>query len=168
MFIEMKVAGITIDPFSNSPIVILKDVQGKTALPIWIGILEASAIATVLCDVKPPRPMTHDLLKNMLEKLNARVTKIEVTDLKDNTFFATIYLSLVDKIFSIDARPSDAIALALRTNSPIYVNEKVVEDSRTVNVGKEEKLLNKAANEEQKWREILENLSPDDFGKYKM
>ncbi|MBP1709139.1 MAG: hypothetical protein H6Q46_123 [Deltaproteobacteria bacterium] len=168
MFIEMKVAGITMDPFSNTPIVILKDLQGKTALPIWIGILEASAIATELGDVKPPRPMTHDLLKNILENLNATVTKIEVTDLKDNTFFASICLSLLDKSFSIDARPSDAIALALRTNSPIYVNEKVVENSRAVNLGKEEKLLNEATNEEQKWQEILENLSPDDFGKYKM
>ena len=168
MLIEMKVAGITMDPFSNTPIVILKDIQGKTALPIWIGILEASAIATELGDVKPPRPMTHDLLKNILERLNATVTRVEVTDLKDNTFFATIFLSILNKSFSIDARPSDAIALALRTNSPIYVNEKVVEDSRAVNMGKDEKLLSDSANEEQKWREILENLSPDDFGKYKM
>jgi len=168
MFIEMKVAGITIDPFSNTPIVILKDLQGKTALPIWIGILEASAIATELGDVKPPRPMTHDLFKNILEDLKVKVVKIEVTDLKDNTFFATIYLELSNKTFTIDARPSDAIALALRTDSPIYVNDKVVEESRSVNLKKDDKLLNEATNEEQKWREILENLTPEDFGKYKM
>ena len=168
MFIEMKVAGITMDPFSNTPIVILKDVHGKTALPIWIGVLEASAIATELGEIKPPRPMTHDLLKNIFETLNVEVTKIEVTNLKDNTFFATIHLSLFDKSFTIDSRPSDAIALALRTNAPIYVNEKVIEDSRSISVSKDEKLLDATTNDEQKWQEFLENLSPEDFGKYKM
>jgi len=168
MFIEMKVAGITMDPFSNTPIVILKDLQGRTALPIWIGILEASAIATELGEIRPPRPMTHDLLKNILENLNVKVVKIEVTDLRDNTFFAAIYLSLSNKSYCIDARPSDAIALALRTNSPIYVNEKVVEESRAINLEKEKSGFNHTTNDEEKWREILENLSPEDFGKYKM
>jgi len=118
MFIEMKVAGITMDPFSNTPIVILKDLHGKTALPIWIGILEASAIATELGEVKPPRPMTHDLLKNILEKLDVKLIKIEVTDLKNNTFFATIYLTWMDKNFAIDARPSDAIAMKKWLKNP--------------------------------------------------
>jgi hypothetical protein len=169
MFIEMKVAGITIDPLSNTPIVILKDSEGSNALPIWIGILEASAIATELGDVKPPRPMTHDLIKNIFESLNIEVIRIEVTDLRDNTFFATIYVSTVNKNFAIDARPSDAIALALRTNSPIFVNKKVIEESsRSINLNKEGKGEAGAQDESQKWEEILENLSPEDFGKYKM
>jgi len=168
MFIEMEVAGITMDPFSNTPIVILKDPDSNNALPIWIGILEASAIATELGDVKPPRPMTHDLIKSILGNINVIVTRIEVTDLKDNTFFATIYLSMTGKTFAIDARPSDAIALALRTNSPIFVNEKVLKKSQTINLGKEEKGKKEAKDEAKKWEEILENLSPEDFGKYKM
>ena len=168
MFIEMKVAGITIDPLSNTPIVILKDPEGSNALPIWIGILEASAIATELGDVKPPRPMTHDLMKNIFESLNIEVTRIEVTDLRDNTFFATIYVSTVNKNFAIDARPSDAIALALRTDSPIFVDKKVLEDSRSINLNKEGRGKAGAQDESQKWEEILENLSPEDFGKYKM
>ena len=168
--VPVRVKGVYIaesERNSPAPVVLLEDEKARI-VPIFVGLSEAISIHHALLGELSPRPMTHDLLKNMLEKLNAKVTKIEVTDLKDNTFFATIYLSLVDRTFSVDARPSDAIALALRTNSPIYVNEKVVENSRAVNLGKEEKLLNEATNEEQKWREILENLSPDDFGKYKM
>ena len=168
MFIEMTVAGITMDPFSNSPIVILKDPDSNNALPIWIGILEASAIATELGEVKPPRPMTHDLMKSILENIDAAVTRIEVTDLKDNTFFAMIHLSLGKKTFTIDARPSDAIALALRMNSPIFVSEKVIEKSQTINLEKEEHGMTEGTDETKKWEEILENLSPEDFGKYKM
>lgn len=168
MFIEMKVAGITIDPLSNTPIVILKDAAGNNALPIWIGILEASAIATELGEVKPPRPMTHDLLKNILDDLSVVVDRVEVNDLRDNTFFATIYISLLGKNHAIDARPSDAMALALRTGSPIFVNEKVLEKSRSLGAEKEEKGETETKDEAQKWREILENLSPEDFGKYKM
>jgi hypothetical protein len=168
MFIEMKVAGITIDPFSNTPIVILKDPESNNALPIWIGILEASAIATELGEVKPPRPMTHDLMKNILDNINVIVTRVEVNDLRDNTFFATIYLSMLDKKFAIDARPSDAIALALRTNTPIFVSEEVLKKSQTINLEKEEKGKTEAKDELKKWEEILENLSPEDFGKYKM
>ena len=165
MFIEMKVAGITMDPFSNTPIVILKDLEGNKALPIWIGVLEASAIAAELGNVKPLRPMTHDLMQNILDDLNVKVTRIEVTDLKDNTFYATIYLSMVDNKLAIDARPSDSIALALRTNSPIFVNEEVIEKSRTVDLENEEE---GGSEESKKWAKILESLSPEDFGKYKM
>lgn len=167
MLIEMKVAGITVDPFSNTPIVILKEIDGNKALPIWIGVLEASAIAAELGNVKPPRPMTHDLLKNIFGHLKIDVEKIEVNDLKDNTFYATIYLSAGREKLAIDARPSDAMALALRMNSPIFVSEQVIKDSRTIDL---EKVLKEGdeKDEEQKWAEILENLSPEDFGKYKM
>jgi len=167
MLIEMKVAGITVDPFSNTPIVILKENDGNKALPIWIGVLEASAIAAELGNVKPPRPMTHDLLKNILSNLNVTVEKIEVNDLKDNTFYATIYLVAGGENLAIDARPSDAMALALRTESPIYVSEEVIKESRTIDL---DKAMKSGASKEDtdKWTEILENLSPEDFGKYKM
>jgi len=167
MLIEMKVAGITVDPFSNTPIVILKENDGNKALPIWIGVLEASAIAAELGNVKPPRPMTHDLLKNILSNLNVTVEKIEVNDLKDNTFYATIHLVAGGENLAIDARPSDAMALALRTESPIYVSEEVIKESRTIDL---DKAMKSGASKEDadKWSEILENLSPEDFGKYKM
>jgi len=170
MLIEMKVAGITMDPLSNTPIVILKEVNGTRALPIWIGILEASAIATQLGDVTPPRPMTHDLIKNVFTDLNITLTSIEVTDLKDNTFFATIHLSMSNKKISVDARPSDAIALALRNNSPIFVNEDVVVKSRGIDLKHDEsdEKGTKGHDDDPNWTEILENLSPEDFGKYKM
>ena len=168
MFIEMKVAGITMDPFSNTPIVILKDTEGTNALPIWIGILEASAIVTELGDIKPPRPMTHDLMKNIIDNLEVMVTRIEVSDLKDNTFYATIHLTMVNKHLTVDARPSDAIALALRTNAPIFVSQKVLEKSRTINVDRGGKEKQDGKEEAQRWAEILESLSPEDFGKYKM
>lgn len=168
MLIEMKVAGITIDPFNNTPIVILKDSEGNNALPIWIGILEASAIASELGAIKPPRPMTHDLMKNIIDNLEVMVAKIEVIDLRENTFFATISLSLINKTLTIDARPSDAIALALRTNAPIFVDQKVLDKSRTVNLEKAEKARQEGSEESQKWAELLENLSAEDFGKYKM
>lgn len=168
MFVEMTVAGITMDPFSNSPIVILKDPDGTSALPIWIGILEASAIATELGEVKPPRPMTHDLMKSIFENIDAAITRIEVTDLKDNTFFATIHLSVAERTFAVDARPSDAIALALRMNSPIFVSEEVIEKSQTISLDKEAQGTAEGKDESKKWEEILENLSPEDFGKYKM
>jgi len=167
MFVEMKVAGITVDPFSNSPIVILKEVDGNKALPIWIGVLEASAIAAELGNVKPPRPMTHDLMRNILGHLKISVDKIEVTDLKDNTFYAMIYLTASDRHIAIDSRPSDAMALALRTDAPIYVSEEVIKESRTIDLEKA-MATGDEKDEAEKWSEILENLSPEDFGKYKM
>lgn len=165
MFLEMKVFGLAIDPFTNSPIVILKDTESKNALPIWIGPLEASAIATELEKIQMARPMTHDLLKEILKSLDVVVSKVEVNDLRDNIYYATIHLAMNNIQYAIDARPSDAIALALRTNSSIFVAEKVLEKSRNIDLrrdsaGKE--------GESQKWLDILENLSPGDFGKYKM
>jgi uncharacterized protein len=165
MLKEMKVAGITVDPFTNTPIVILKDLEEQDVLPIWIGLLEASSIATALENVQTPRPMTHDLLKNVLDNLGAKVIKIEVNDLKDNTYYAVIHLEIKSKRITIDARPSDAIALALRVNASIFVDENVIKKSAKVELSKKE---DKVVVDTGEWEEILENLSSDDFGKYKM
>ena len=165
MLKEMKVAGITVDPFTNTPIVILKDLEEQDVLPIWIGLLEASSIATALENVQTPRPMTHDLLKNVLDVLEAKVVKIEVNDLKDNTYYAVIHLEVKGQRLTIDSRPSDAIALALRVGASIFVDELVIKKSAKVELSKKE---DKVVVDTSEWEEILENLSPDDFGKYKM
>lgn len=165
MFRKMRVSGLVIDPFTNSPIMILKDVDGEKSVPIWIGMLEATAIASELEKIQFSRPMTHDLLRNVIQKLDAKVTKIEVCDLKDNTFYALIHLHAHDRKLTIDARPSDAIALALRTESPIFVAEDVIQKSKSVEMGHREEIKTE---EGKKWTEILERLSPEDFGKYKM
>lgn len=163
--IRMKVTGLTIDPFTNMPIIILKDFEEKMALPIWIGLIEASAIATELEKIQLARPMTHDLLRNILGELDVKVSKVEVNDLADNTFYAKIFLRKDDEELVMDARPSDAIALALRTSSPIFVDRRVMEKSRRIDLSK---TLDEDKAKQQKWTEILENLSPEDFGKYKM
>ena len=165
MLKEMKVAGITVDPFTNTPIVILKDLEEQDVLPIWIGLLEASSIATALENVQTPRPMTHDLLKNVLDILEAKVVKIEVNDLKDNTYYAMIHLEVGGQRLTIDSRPSDAIALALRVGASILVDEAVIKKSAKVELSKKE---DKVVVDTSEWEDILENLSPDDFGKYKM
>ena len=163
--IRMKVTGLTIDPFTSMPIIILKDEEEKKALPIWIGLIEASAIATELEHIKLARPMTHDLLKNILDVQQITVREVAVTELKDNTFFANISLLTKEgKAIDIDSRPSDAIAIALRTNAPIYVSDEVVEKSRRIDLAEEES----GEDQRKRWAEILENLSPEDFGKYKM
>jgi bifunctional DNase/RNase len=166
MLIKMKVSGLTIDPLTNTPIVILKDMQEKKAIPIWIGLFEASAIATELEKITFSRPMTHDLLTDILRVLGVEVTKIEINDLRNNTFFANICLVKDGKNLVIDARPSDAIAIALRANAPIFVDDKVIEKSRNVDFGTKLTDLDKLKDD--KLKEFLENLSPDDFGKYKM
>ena len=155
---QRKVSGIALDPFTNSPIVILKDELNEKTLPIWIGFMEASSIAMELEKTPRIRPITHDLVKNLLEKLKYSVTKIEVTDLRDDTFYARIYLQKEDEEYSLDSRPSDAIAIALRTDSPIFVNEEVIEKSKTIEIDEDKDKLN----------ELLENMSEGDFGKYKM
>lgn len=165
MFRKMKVFGLAIDPFTNSPIMILKDVNGEKSVPIWIGMLEATAIASELEKINFSRPMTHDLLRNIIHQLGAQVIRVEVCDLKDNTFYALIHIHTQDKEFAIDARPSDAIALALRTESPIFVAEEVIKRSKSVEMGHKEEIKTE---EGKKWTEILEKLSPEDFGKYKM
>jgi len=166
MFIEMKVSGLTIDPITGTPIVILKDLQEKKAIPIWIGIFEASAIATELEKVKFSRPMTHDLLKDVLATLQVTLVRIEIQDLRNNTFFASIFLEKDGQVFTVDARPSDAIALALRMGSPIFIEEKVIEKSR--NIDFEVNLLEKDKLTDEKLKEFLENLPNENFGKYKM
>ncbi len=163
--IRMKVTGLTIDPFTNMPIIILKDFEEKMALPIWIGLIEASAIATELEKIQLARPMTHDLMRNILAELDVEVKKIEVNDLADNTFYARIFLKKGTEEFVMDSRPSDAIALALRTSAPIFVDRRVMEKSRRIDLSKN---LDEDKAKQQKWTEILENLSPEDFGKYKM
>ena len=164
--IEMKVAGLTIDPVTNTPIVILKDRDEKRILPIWIGLFEASAIATELEGINFSRPMTHDLIRDILANLGIEVLKVEVHDLRNNTFFANIHLLREGKTQVIDSRPSDALALALRAGAPIYVEERVIEKSRNIDVGT--KITDLEKEKEDKLKEFLENLDPDDFGKYKM
>ena len=166
MFVEMKVSGLTIDPLTNTPIVILKDLEGKRAVPIWIGLFEASAIATEIEKISFSRPMTHDLMRDLLKILEAKVKRIEIVDLRNNTFFACIHLQRNGDTLIIDSRPSDAIALALRVNCPIFIDEKVIEKSRNIDFAKKVDELDKKKTEELK--EFLENLPEEDFGKYKM
>ncbi len=166
MLIEMKVSGLTIDPITNTPIVILKDLQEKKAIPIWIGLFEASAIATELEKITFSRPMTHDLMHDILKTLGVEIVRIEICDLKNNTFFANIHLSREGQRFVIDARPSDAIAVALRAGAQIFVDDQVIEKSRSIDFG--EKATNLDQLKDEKLKEFLENLSPEDFGKYKM
>jgi bifunctional DNase/RNase len=158
---EFKIKGLMMDPITNSPIVILQDIDRNTLLPIWVGIFEANAIALQIERVDTPRPMTHDLLKNVLLHFDAEVEKIVVTHLKENTFFALIHLTMNGEMMTIDSRPSDAIALALRTDAPIFVTEEVIQNSRNITLDKE-KL---DPDEVKKW---LEGLNPEDLGKYKM
>jgi len=161
MWVEMKVRGLTLDPMSNMPIIILRDEEDKRSLPIWVGIFEANAIALELEKISTPRPMTHDLLKNVLEALEARVEKIVVNDLRDNTFFALIHLRVHGHEVTVDSRPSDAIALALRVGAPVFVAEEVVQRAKSVEGGKE-------PDDQEGLKEWLENLKPEDFGKYTM
>ena len=159
--VEMQIRGLMMDPVTNMPIVVLKDVGSDLVLPIWVGIFEANAIALELEKTATPRPMTHDLLQNLARGLNAEVRKVVVSELRDDTFYAVIWLDHAGETVTMDARPSDAIALALRWDCPIYVNREVLESSRqaagsTPNVNSDEM---------RKW---LENLGDDDMGRYKM
>jgi len=162
MWVEMKVRGLALDPVSNMPIIILRDEEEKRSLPIWVGIFEANAIALELEKISTPRPMTHDLIKNILESVDAKVEKIVVNDLRDNTFFALIHLRLGEEEITVDSRPSDAIALALRVGAPIFVEEDVVRRAKSVEVAPKE------SDDQEKLKEWLDNLKPEDFGKYKM
>lgn len=180
--VQMVVAGIAMDPTSNMPIVILREIGGEAAIPIWIGLVEASAIATELEGVNLARPMTHDLLKNTLDALGAKLLRIEVNDLKDNTFYASLFVEVPPgSIREIDSRPSDAIALALRAGANIFVGRKVIDMSRHLDLSSIQKQEEAGASGnpgqegekgkesgKDKWTQILENLKPEDFGKYKM
>ncbi|MCP4400497.1 MAG: bifunctional nuclease family protein [bacterium] len=161
MFIEMSVKGLTLDPLTNMPIVILKDNEDTRVLPIWIGLFEANAIALELEKITTPRPMTHDLMRDLISGMDAQVTKIVVNDLKNNTFYAVIHLSLNENHIVIDSRPSDAIALALRSEAPIYVATEVVNKAKSID-------MNKESEEADQLKDWLENLKPEDFGKYQM
>ena len=165
MLHKVSIAGLTMDPASNTPIIILKSDEDDQAIPIWIGLLEATSIASALQDIKYDRPMTHDLFKNFSDSLQISIAKVEVCDLKDNTFFARIYFVSKDTNFDIDARPSDAIALALRFDAPIFVEDSVMQKSK-LSDGEGEAA--DTSEEGKKWADYLANLSPDDFGKYKV
>mgnify|MGYP006275215677 FL=1 len=165
MLHEMSVGGLAMDPSSNAPILLLNAVHEDFSIPIWIGLLEAASIASVLQDITFDRPMTHDLFKNFIERVNVTIPRIEVCDLKDNTFFAKIYCKTGDGEFIMDARPSDAIALALRVKAEIYVDELVVERLQ-VKDGEYQSVDD--SDQGKKWEEYLKNLSPEDFGKYKV
>jgi bifunctional DNase/RNase len=166
-FILMTVGGLTLDPVTKTPIVILKDPENKLNLPIWIGLLEATAMATELEGIKMARPMTHDLLNILVNELGASVERIEVTELRDNTYYALIYIKTGDRQLTIDSRPSDAISLALRTKSPIYVAKKVLEASSILQQMEETAETNLSNVSRDKWADILDKMSPEDF-KYKM
>lgn len=166
--IQMAVGGLTLDPVTKTPIVILKDTENKLNLPIWIGLLEATAMATEIEGIKMARPMTHDLLKTILGEVGCSVESVEITELKENTYYAAVNLNLAGRQLMIDSRPSDAIALALRTKSPIYVAKAVLEASSMLqqNEDAERPVENVSNVSKEKWAEILEKMGPDDF-KYK-
>jgi bifunctional DNase/RNase len=161
--IEFKIKGLMMDPITNSPIVVLQDAASETLLPIWVGIFEANAIALQIEKVETPRPMTHDLIKGLLNHLNAQVLKVVVTELKENTFYALIFLNFNGKLLTVDSRPSDAIALALRTDSPIFVTDEVIAQSSTLSTSS-----TSDRSTPDQIRQWLENLGPEDLGKYKM
>jgi bifunctional DNase/RNase len=161
MEVEMKIRGLMMDPVTNMPIVILKDVNGNTVLPIWVGVYEANAIALEIEKVATPRPMTHDLIKNLLMGLNTCVKKVVVSDLREETYFALIWMEQNGETITVDSRPSDALALALRLDCPIYVEDEVLKTSKVTTTTAE-----KVTNEElKKW---LEGLNDEDLGRYKM
>jgi bifunctional DNase/RNase len=159
--VEMQIRGLMMDPVTNMPIVVLKDIASDTVLPIWVGIFEANAIALELEKTATPRPMTHDLMRNMARNLNAEVRKVVVSELRDDTFYAVIWLEQNGETVAMDSRPSDAIALALRWDCPIYVSRDVLENSRQAATGAQS--IN--ADEMRRW---LENLNDDEMGRYKM
>jgi bifunctional DNase/RNase len=161
MQIEMTIKGLMVDPITNMPIIILRDSDGQRVLPIWVGIFEANAIALQMENIATPRPMTHDLLRNVIEDMSGTVRKVVVSDLRENTFYALIYVETAGGMIAVDARPSDAIALALRTKAPIFVEDTVIDNAKGIDFASD-----KADSERlQKW---LESLDPEELGKYKM
>ncbi|MGB7623973.1 MAG: bifunctional nuclease family protein [Terriglobia bacterium] len=161
MEIEMKIRGLMLDPVTNMPIVVLKEAEGASILPIWVGSFEANAIAIEIEKVQTPRPMTHDLIKNILVGLRASLQRVVVSELKDDTFYAIVWLNIDGRLVSIDSRPSDALALALRMDSPIFVDEDVLKTSKAA-------MLTSDKFKDENLRRWLENLSEEDLGKYKM
>ena len=160
MLVEMSVKGLMVDPVTNMPIVILRDADNQRVLPIWVGPVEANAIALQIENIAPPRPMTHDLLRNLVAEMGATLTRVIIADLRDNTFYAYLELHRGGEVQFLDARPSDAIALAIRAKAPVFVDTRVLEQARSVDVTSEQ------ADQERLTR-WLESLDPDDLG-YKM
>jgi bifunctional DNase/RNase len=159
--LRVEIKGLMLDPSSNVPIVILRDTESQLFLPIWIGLSEANAIASRIEGIEPPRPMTHDLLRSVVELLGGEVEKIVISDLKESTFFAVIHVHQGDKPVEIDARPSDAIALALRVNAPIFVLRSVLDKAQAVDLATQ-------ATDEEKLKKWLEEISPEELGKWTM
>ncbi len=159
--IKMEIKGLLMDPVSNMPVVILRDTENGLFLPIWVGIFEANAIALEMEKVTTPRPMTHDLLKNVLAELDTRVERVVINDLRENTFFARIHLTRNDSSLSVDSRPSDAIALALRSRADIFVEEEVLEKSRNLRAEGSDQ-------DPDRLRKWLEEATPEELGKYRM
>lgn len=159
--VKMEIKGLLMDPVSNMPVVVLRDAANGVFLPIWVGIFEANAIAIQMEKITTPRPMTHDLLKNLLGELDATVERIVINDLRDNTFFARIHLMRGDTRWDVDSRPSDAIALALRVDAEIFVEEEVLEKSKTLRQDGDE-------TDPERLKKWLEEVNPEDLGKYRM
>jgi bifunctional DNase/RNase len=159
--LRVEIKGLMLDPSSNVPIVILRDVESQLFLPIWIGVTEAQAIAARMEGMEPARPMTHDLLRSLMEQLGGTLERVVISDLKENTFFATLHLKQGGKSVAVDARPSDAIALALRTESPIFVLQAVLDQAQAVD-------LASRATDQEKLKKWLEEISPEELGKYTM
>jgi len=159
--VKMEIKGLLMDPVSNMPVVVLRDAANGVFLPIWVGIFEANAIALQMEKITTPRPMTHDLLKNLLGELDAKVEKIVINDLKDNTFFARIHLLRGETRWNVDSRPSDAIALALRVDAEIFVEEEVLEKSKTLRPDEED-------TDPERLKKWLEEVNPEELGKYRM
>src|SRR5438309_3641557 len=162
MEVEMKIRGLMMDPATNMPIVILKDVNSNTVLPIWVGIYEANAIALEIEKVSTPRPMTHDLIKTLLLGLEAGVRKVVVNELKEDTFFAVIWVEREGELISVDSRPSDALALALRLDCPIFVDDSVLKSAKNAAT------VSDKLNTNAELKRYLENLGDEDLGRYKM
>jgi len=159
--VKMEIKGLLMDPVSNMPVVVLRDSTNGVFLPIWVGIFEANAIALQMEKISTPRPMTHDLLKNLLSELDATVERIVINDLRDNTFFARIHLLRGETRWDVDSRPSDAIALALRVDAEIFVEEEVLEKSKTLRPDGDE-------TDPERLKKWLEEVNPEDLGKYRM
>jgi bifunctional DNase/RNase len=161
--LEVKVMGIVVDPKASNPVVVLVDLTGQKALPIWIGVFEAEAISRGLEDVVTLRPMTHDLMKQILDTFQASLTRVVINDIKDNTFYAKLHLNVEGREIIVDSRPSDAIALAVRVKAPIYISESVIEVTKQMGL-----LSSNFLDEQDELKSIIENMNPEDFGKFKM
>ncbi len=167
MLHKAKIIGLTVDEETNAPILVLRTIETNETVPIWIGLLEAASIASALQKIDFDRPMTHDLFKNFIMHMDVTLMKIEVCDLKDNTFFARLVFASGDQTFTMDSRPSDAIALSVRFNAPIYIDDKVISELKPAE-GDRTYEMEDESEEGKKWAEYLEKLSPEDFGKYKV